>query len=96
MRGGGGEDRGCHAIWGEFDDQRLTDEADVGDVVDDGPAVELGERRKEHGSGSEAEDVDGDAEGGEFLARAVEFLHEVGNAGGEHGCNIKSVYIKDA
>lgn len=41
------------------------EEAEIGGVVDDAAAVDLGEGREDHGAGGEAEDVDADDEGAE-------------------------------
>lgn len=45
---------------------KLTNEANVADVVDNNTSIQLGHGSKDHRTGSETEDVDGNAERSEF------------------------------
>lgn len=45
-----------------------TNEANIGNVIDPRAAIYLGKRRKQHRSGREAKNVDGDAKRCELLA----------------------------
>ena len=60
-------------------------EEDVADVVEQGAAVDLAHRRDDEGAKGEAQDVDGQDEGGGDRRRLVVLGEDSGDTGGEHG-----------
>lgn len=53
----------------------LTDKANIGDVVDDGPAINLRQRRKEHGPSRKSQHINRHTERTQLFIGTAKLLH---------------------